>query len=187
MASANIAIDAFARQFQPVEGGYLYYPSKHAGGKLVTAGEYAALMEGWRSRCGLGGQMKIVGMVFAVIFLHTLLQDFLNLPDWSDHAVSALCLVMVIGWILPASAAPRRLVKDRPDITPPRTTSDVKRDARRLIGWPVIAGTLALSGLGFASALTAPEQTVTWWLWTLGSGALFSAYLWIAVRKWQDG
>ena len=38
------SIGAFTRQFTPVDGGYLYFPSRKNGGKLVTAEEFETLV-----------------------------------------------------------------------------------------------------------------------------------------------
>ena len=56
-------MDAFTRQFTPVDGGYLYYPSKNDGGKLVTAEEFESLVADWQRVAGRSGRWKAVGLV----------------------------------------------------------------------------------------------------------------------------
>jgi hypothetical protein len=56
---------SFAGQFTPVDGGYLYYPSRKSGGKLITTDELEELDKAWRRRVGA---WKIAGVAMAAIF-----------------------------------------------------------------------------------------------------------------------
>jgi hypothetical protein len=53
---------AFTKQFTPVDGGYVYYPPRGSGGKLVTLDEYESLCADWNKRVGPRGQWKVAGL-----------------------------------------------------------------------------------------------------------------------------
>src|SRR3546814_8848159 len=99
---------AFNNQFTPVDGGYLYYPSKNSGGKLVTADEYEQLAAGWRKVAGRRGMWKIVGIVMLAIIFWTTISKSLSLPEWSDSIMVAASVAGISAWLLWASFAPRR-------------------------------------------------------------------------------
>jgi len=179
-------VGVFAKQFTPVEGGYLYYPSKRGGGKLVTADEYEHLAEGWRKVAGRRGTWKIVGVVALAIFVWTVLSKSLSLPEWSDSIIIAACVTGISAWLLWASLAPRRLVRDRPAIAPPRPVSEVKRQSRALVNWRFISFALLFSGIAFLGTLNAPQRDLKSWCWLIGSGAMFGLYIWIAIQKYRD-
>ena len=60
-ASMFDAAGAFTRQFKPVDGGYVYYPSRKAGGKLVTVDEYETMVANWQRIAELAGVGKLSG------------------------------------------------------------------------------------------------------------------------------
>lgn len=178
--------DAFAKLFTPVEGGYLYYPSKKSGGKLVTIEEYHELVEGWRKVAGPSGRWKLVGIVMLAIFLWILISKALFLPVWSDSVAVPLTVIGISGWFFWAIFAPRRLVRNRPVIAPPRPISRVKREVRGMLNWRFIIIVLFLSGLAFVNSLHSTERDFVSWAWLIGSGAMFGAYIWIAIQKFRD-
>lgn len=180
------SISAFRKQFTPVDGGYLYYPSKRDGGKLVTAEEYDQLAEGWRKVAGRRGIWKIAGIIMLAIFVWTAISKFWSLPDWSDSAMVAASVIGISAWLFWASFAPRRLVRNRPAITPPRPVAETKRQARALLNWRFIIFALLFSGIAFLGSLNAPERDFRSWAWLVGSGAMLVLYLWIAIQKFRD-
>lgn len=180
------SLGAFTKQFTPVDGGYLYYPSKKDGGKLVTADEYQQLVEGWSKVAGRRGTWKVAGIVMLAILIWTLLSRSLSLPVWSDSIMIAASVIGVSGWLLWASFAPRRLVRERAAIAPPRPVSEAKRQARTLLNWRFIIFALFISGLAFLGSLNVPERDFISWAWLIGSGAMFGLYTWIAVQKFRD-
>jgi hypothetical protein len=129
------ATGAFTRQFKPIEGGYVYYPSRKAGGKLVTYDEYERLVAAWQKVAGRRGQLKIVGVLIAFILLWTIVSQALTLPDWTEWVMIAVCVLCILIWFFWASFAPRRLASGRPDITQPRSLPEAKREARALLNW----------------------------------------------------
>jgi hypothetical protein len=177
---------AFTKQFTPVEGGYLYYPSKKDGGKLVTVDEYRQLTEGWSKIAGRSGAWKVAGIVMVVILAWTIISRSFSLPDWMDSIMVALTVIGVSGWLLWASFAPRRLVRERTAITPPRLESETKRQARALLNWRFIIFALLFSGIAFLGSLNMPERDLTSWAWRIGSGAMFGLYTWLAMQKFRD-
>ncbi|WP_143761353.1 hypothetical protein [Sphingobium chlorophenolicum] len=180
------SIGAFTRQFTPVDGGYLYYPSKKDGGKLVTADEYQQLTEGWSRVAGRRGLWKVVGVVMLAIIIWTAISKSLSLPDWLDSIMVAASVTGISGWLFWASFAPRRLVRDRPAITPPRSVLQAKRQARALLNWRFIIFALLFSGIAFLGSLKAPEHDFKSWAWLIGSGVMFGLYIWIAIQKFRD-
>ena len=180
------SMGAFAKQFTSIEGGYLYYPSKNGGGKLVTTEEYHKLIEGWRKVAGRPGMYKVVGVVMLAIFLWTLISEALSLPDWSDSITVAVTVIGISAWLLWASFAPRRLVRDRPTVAPPRPVSQARRQARALLNWRFVIFALLFSGIAFFGSLSSTERNFASWAWLIGSGAIFGGYIWISVQKFRD-
>ncbi len=180
------AIGAFTKQFKPVEGGYLYYPSKRAGGKLVTDEEFEALAANWQRVASRRGTWKTAGLVGLAILVWTLLSQALALPERTDWVIIAACVASVTGWLLWSSLAPRRLVSGRPDIAPPRSACQVRREVRAMLNWPFIIFALLLTGAMFFGALISLPGSIATWAWAIGSGTLFAVYLWAAFKKLTD-
>lgn len=180
-------IEAFKRQFTPVEGGYLVYPSRKVGGKLVTEAEYEQLVADWERIAGRAGRWKTVGAVIALIAVWTLLVDSLSPPEWADTLLIGLVVVAVSAWLLWASTAPSRLVKNRPPVSPPRPSAEAKREARAALNWPFVIFALVGSGSVFFGSVTATDRTASTWAWLIGSGAMLGLYLWIGFKKLLDG
>jgi hypothetical protein len=181
------SIGAFERQFTPVEGGYLYYPSKRSGGKLVTADELDVLRSDWQRVAGRGGRWKTVGVVIAGLVAWELISVALKLPQWTSWIAITGAVIFISARILWASLAPRQLVQDRPAITPPRSLAERGRQARATLSWSFVTFVLIVSGLIFWASLASQKYTLSWWAWTIGSGLMFSAYIWVAFQKLQDG
>jgi hypothetical protein len=181
------SVGAFARQFTAVEGGYLYYPARKRGGKLVTAEEYEGLVADFRRVAGTSGLLKTAGVVILFAMLWTLLAQTLLLAEWAKALGLPAIVAGVCAYLFRASFAPYRLVKGRPDATPPRPASDARRQARAALNWPLVTVALLVSGAVFIGSATAPERTLSTWAWLVGSGLMFVAYLWLALLKLRDG
>ena len=180
------SVGAFTKQFTPIEGGYLFYPWKKSGGKLVTEHEYQLLVADWKRVAGTRGIWKIVGLIVVAILLWMFVSKALTLPEGADWVFTTGCVLGVSAWLLWMSFSPQRLVRHRPDIAPPRPASQVRREARALLNWPFVIAALVASGLVFLPHLLVPQATLGWWVWVTGSGLLFSCYLWIAFNKLRD-
>jgi hypothetical protein len=180
-------IEAFKRQFTPVEGGYLVHPSRRSGGKLVTEAEYEQLVADWERVVGRPGRLKAVGAVFVLIAIWTLLVDRFLPAEWRDTSLIAFIVMGMSARLLWASTAPRRLVKDRSPVTAPRQSEEAGREARAVLDWPVIAFALLISGFIFFGSVTASDRSTGTWAWLIGSGGMFGLYLWIAAKKLLDG
>ena len=179
-------VGAFTKQFTPVDAGYLYYPSRKGGGKLVSADEFEVLKSDWQRVTGRKGLWKTVGIIVIGILLWTLVSEALALPEWTDSIPTFLTVVGLSGWIFWASLAPRRLVNGRPDVVPPKPLKDARRQARSALNWPFIFFVFLFAGATFFSHLSAPDNSFSWWAWTIGSGVMLVAYAWIAVQKLRD-
>ena len=180
------SIDAFKRQFTPHQDGYLIYPWRQGGGKLVTADEYDRLIVDWQKVAGRAGRWKSVGAVVAFLVLWTVLSQALKPPEWTNSAVIVLVAIALCARLLWAGFAPWRLVKNRNTITPPRPRAEARREARAALNWPMIIFALILSAGAFASHVTTTEWRIGTWVWLVGSGAMFVTYLWIGFRKLLD-
>lgn len=179
-------VGAFKKQFTPHEGGYLYYPSSKSGGKFVTADEFDSLVDRWQKITGRAGTWKIAGIVFLVILLWTLISQTIALEEWVEQIMFFGGVASIVGWILWFSYAPRRLVKGRPAIVPPRPIASVRREVRAMLNWPMVIIILIISGYLFLGFLSFPERKMSWWAWVIGSGLMFGSYLWIAFKKFTD-
>jgi hypothetical protein len=180
-------IGAFKKQFTRVEGGYLVYPSRKTGGKLVSDEEYEHLVKGWERVAGRSGRWKAIGVIVVIIALWTLLSDVVPLPEWRDTFLTAAIVSAMSARLLWASTTPRRLVKDRPTITPPRMAAEARRDARAAINWPFVVFALLFSGAAFFVSVTATVRSPGAWAWLIGSGVMLGLYIWIAFKKLTDG
>lgn len=179
-------IGAFKRQFTRVEDGYLVYPSRKDGGKLVSDDEYDLLVKQWQRVAGRGGAWKAVGAIFVVIAVWTLLSDLLLAPDWADSLLVALIVMVMYARLFWASTAPRRLVKDRVSVTPPRPGAEARREARAALNWPFVIFALLISGVVFFGSVAAGERSLGTWAWLIGSGVMLGLYLWIGFKKLVD-
>ena len=179
-------VEAFTRQFTPVEGGYLVYPSRKAGGKLVTDAEYVQLVTDWEKVAGRAGRWKTVGVVFAAIAAWTLITNWLSPPEWADALLTVVMAAAVSAWLLWASTAPHRLVKDRPASTPPRPLAEAQREARAALNWPFVVLAILISGAIFVGTVTAADRSGGTWAWLIGSGTMLGLYLWVALKKLLD-
>jgi hypothetical protein len=174
-------MDVFSRQFTPVEGGYLYYPSPKSGGKLITDDEFAKLASDWKKTFGWRGVLKSMGMSVVVIALFLCLS--LYLPDWVGQ-FAPLCIVgVLLAWNFRAVSSVRRLVKDRPVVAPPKPVSQARREARAMIKWPFLIVVILACGGFLVSGLSSVDRS---WTWIGGSGILLAIYLWTAFRKLMD-
>lgn len=173
---------SFTKQFTPYEDGYLYYPSRKGGGRLVSEAEYQSLKANWQVAVGTKGIWKIVGITVLVVAL--------KVAFWPDAVVGSVVIwamaPLIVAHISWAASAPSRLVKGRPDIASPRPLAATKAFARSLIPWRmVIQGFLFSAGL-FVLGLFHHPQTLLDWLWLIGSGTMCAASGWIGVQKFRD-
>lgn len=180
------AIGAFTKQFTPIDGGYLYFPSKKSGGKLVTADEFQKLVEDWERTAGRKGQWKMMGIVVVGIILFTIVDELFALPDWTNALCTFTVVVGVSGRLLWASFAPRRLVSERAAITQPRPISQVKQEVRALLNWPFIIIATLIAGAVFGSNLSVTDRSLASLAWLIGSGIVLGLYLWIGFQKLMD-
>ena len=180
------SIGSFSRMFVPFEDGYLYYPSRRSGGKFVTAAEFDTSVSEWRRIAGFGGIAKLVGIMVAAAFAFLVIADFLALPSWADEVFPIAISAALCAWLLRRAFSVMRFVRNREPVTAPRSVAESGRATRSLISWRMVIGIGLISGLIFVARLTHPEQTASWWMWLIGSGLMFGAYLLLGWRKLRD-
>jgi hypothetical protein len=176
-------VSAFTSQFTPTDDGYLYYPSREQGGRLVTKDEFETLVAEWTRRTN---PWKLASAIAIGILLWTFASTALDLPEWANTEFMGVSVAALAGWSFWAAYAPRRFLKDRAEVVPPRSLADARRQARSALNWPFVLFFLIASGAVFAGKLSSPEPTLGWWAWVVGSGLMFLAYLWIAILKFRD-
>lgn len=179
-------IGAFSKQFVPVERGYLYYPSRKGGGKLVTPAEYEKLVADWQRTAGTKGRWKVAGIVILAIACWMTVSKLLALPEWTENIIVYGSVAAICGWLMWASFAPRRLVKYRVDIVPPRPPTESRRHARALLNWPFVIFGIILTGALFFGSVNNPKPSFVELVWIIGSGLMFGLYLWIGFQKFRD-
>lgn len=182
----SAAIRAFKAQFTRVEGGYLIYPSRKEGGKLVTDDEYDQLVAGWQRVAGCRGVWKLAGAICVALAIWTLVSDLFSFPGWINKTLVVLIVFALATRLFWASTTPHRLTKYRVAVTPPRTLAEAQREARAMVGWPIIIAATLGSGAAFAGSVTADSRTIGTWAWLVGSSGMLALYTWIACKKLMD-
>ena len=177
---------AFARRFEPTDGGYLFHPRAKGPGKLVAPAEYEALVADY---CRwMGGRFR-PGLMFAVVFsaiiVMAILFALLNRPPQEMQWILYPVFLAMIGFMFWLQFAPHRLVRHRPDATPPRTKKDLGRATRHMMTWPFVVFGTGLSGLFAVVGITA-QPSVEIVVWTVFWAVVFFSYLRIGVQKLRD-
>lgn len=176
----------FTKQFTPTDGGYIYYPSRKSGGKFVSAGEFERLLSDWEAVAGTRGMWKNACLVALPGLALIVINSLVDLPDWSSKAAAGFSVIGISAWLFWKSLAPRRLVRGRPDIVPPRSKAQVDREVRDLVGWPIIALSLVVCSILFWGALHSPSRGPVRWAVLIGSGIVLLQYLRVAFMKFRD-
>jgi len=63
---------------------------------------------------------------------------------------------------------------------------EARRAARSALNWRFILFCLLFSGAAFWGHVLSSDRSLGSWLWIIGGGAMFVAYLWIGFRKLTD-
>ena len=180
------SIKLFEKLFTAVDGGYIYYPSTKSGGKFVTSGEYHHLVARWSKIASAYSLLKTVGIILLVLFLWTSLIEFARIPSWTIYVFAIMIAIGLSNWLRWECQAPRRLVKNRPEVAPPRTPAEIK-DLRQAglaaYSWWLVAFILIYSGGAFVACMKSADGSLHSWLWIAGSATLFAVYVWLAIRK----
>lgn len=182
----NASIKLFEKLFTAIDCGYLYYPSKKSGGKLIASGEYHYLVARWSKISSLNSILKLVGIVFFLLFSWTALVEIVQLPSWTIYYFAIMIAIGLSNWLRGECLAPRRLVKNRPEIAPPRTPAEVK--VLRQVGladfrWWLVVYTLIYSGGAFVVGARSADGGLVSWLWIISSATLFTLHIWLAIRN----
>ncbi len=177
---------AFKKQFSPFEDGYIFYPSSKSGAKFISSQEYEQLIDGWQHTSGRAGTWKNVAIVISALVVWQVVKSYFEPPSWVDTVVLTTLLFAIAARVIWASFAPRRLVKDRKPVGPPRSVAKARAEARSVLSWPLIITVSVVSGAIFGGHLAHQDTSFTWWAWTIGSGLMCAAYFWIGIGKLRD-
>lgn len=181
-----VSEDYFARQFEPFGEDYLYFPTKRSGGRLVTAAEHQQLVDSWRATAGSGGIWKLTGIGVAVLFVWVFTEDYFHPPEWTNDALIWFLVAAISARFAWAAGAPRRLVRGRTEVAPPRTLAESRRVINSMIPWQLIALVVVAAGNVFFDTLWEQDKSVQDWLVTLISGGFFAVYSWIGIQKYRE-
>jgi hypothetical protein len=129
----------FARQFRPVEGGYLYFPGRWGKGYLVSQAEYEQLCAEWRKATGWRGILILVAIVTLVLLLLFAISTLLDLPPETTDGAGLPLGFGLAAYLLWKAAAPYRLIRHREPVAPRRTSREAEADMARTISWPMAA------------------------------------------------
>jgi hypothetical protein len=129
---------------------------------------------------------KAVGIIFLTVLVWTTLMANISLPNWTSGIFSTLTTIAMVIWFGWAGLAPRRLVRNRPEVAPPRPIAKARRDARAALNWRFILFALAISGAALFLHISSSDRSAGSWMWIIGSGTMFAVYLWIGYRKLTD-
>jgi len=181
--------EIYKRQFQPAEEGYLFYPRRNKGGKLLSHLEYEKLVLNYRRWIGTRFVPGLsVWFAFAGLIVIASISVMFDLPDqFIEISVYAMVAAFVAAslWLY---LTPYRLTKNRPDVSPPRTKQEQMRLARSMMPWALLIWTIIIFGLlsiiGIAAAITEPS---------IGKG-VFATFctlflimgLRVAIQKYRD-
>lgn len=176
----------FKRRFHPTEQGFLFYPKAKGGGKLITQAEHDRMVSEFRR--WVGGRFR-PGLSLLVLFGAVLALALLSFAlRMSEQAMMISTWIILIPFLVGyywLYSAPKRLVKDRPEVARPRTKVELGRATRFMMTWPIVAFGTGLSGLlAFAGLTASPSAGVIVWtgVWVV----VFLSYVRIAVQKIQD-
>ena len=184
-ASMFDPVKPFSDMFEPHGDGYVYFPSPKSGGKLITAAERDQLVANYRWWwAGFVG--RALWIVFGAVLAAVLTIEAFGLPDATQTVITLMVAAAVIGGIIWSFNAPRRLVARRPDVVPPRSVAENRRIALDFLSWPLVLVVIAACSVILWSQLDEPEQSLGWWVWTIGSTAMLVAYLNIGLRKLRN-
>ncbi|KWV94598.1 hypothetical protein [Erythrobacter sp. AP23] len=145
-------VGVLKRSFEPVDGGYLYYPTRWSHGYLVTPAEYEALIEDWRRVAGWKGLVKLAGLTVLAFLAGSMLANFVDVSRSTSSVVGYGVTAGVIGYLVWQSTAANRLVKGRKPYAPPRSGKEAEAAMGKTLGrtiavWMVI---VSLSFLAWA-------------------------------------
>lgn len=175
----------FEKQFEPFEGGFVLYTSIRKGGKFVSAEEYEALKTNYVKHlfiCAIGVPATIaVGLITLVI-----LSAHLELPGGSaKYTLYGVLAVWAIAEVW-AGNAPRRLVKNRGFVTPPRDWEQERRAASAKLEWPMVAIMCGGSAMLLTFNLMRPDKGFVSWLWVFTGGAVLVVFIRVGYAKLRD-
>lgn len=175
----------FKRFFEPYHDGYVVYPSFKMGGKFVTAAERDALVADFRCKFRPAALLGLLLYMPLYAVGHRALSQSLDFPahiGWIDGPVS---LLLPCIWMFRIFSAPSRLVRGRPDVTPPRSNAEWRHYHLKNTDWWQIAFMLLVGIVQLYVASTLPEGS-TERLFLIGSGCFTLVFEAVqAICKWR--
>lgn len=147
------AVTAFERSFTPVDGGYIYYPSRWHGGYLVTQEEYEGLLAQWRAVAGWKGIAALVFLTIGLLVGVMTAARYLGMADEKVAAFTPFLAIIVILPLIWRSSATYRLVRRRAPVRPRRSSKDAELQMGRVLGRPMTIwiGVVSLGFLAWAA------------------------------------
>lgn len=177
----------YARQFKPIEGGYLYYPTRWSQGYLVTEPEFEELCADWRKFESWKSRLKLFAWILGAALLMEIVALTLNLPATFTTLATFLFAVAYVVYFQWRFWAPHRLIRLREPHAPRRSSREADLEAAARLTWPLTVLVVALS-LWLVIVMAAVTFANPW----IGAPLLaifgFSAFLnfRIAFRKWAS-
>lgn len=137
------SLDVFKRSFEPIEGGYLYYPTRWSGGYFLSAAEYDALIADWERTAGFKRMLLLVGIALLGIVVSTVVSSTTDL-DLDGIAPRAIAFGLA-GYLIWKSTAVNRLVRGRKPMRPPRSGLEAEVAMGNALGMPLAIGLVVVS------------------------------------------
>lgn len=176
----------FRRRFQRCDQGFLYYPKRKGGGKIITQAEHDVIVGNFRRWFGARFRPGLsLAAMFGLIVVITLVSLAFPLSERAfDVAIWIVAATFLLGyyWLY---SAPQRLVKDRPEVTPPRTREELGRAGRAMMTWPMVVFAIGLCSLAVFVGVSARPNIATV-IWTVFWVIVLAVHVRNAVRKFQD-
>lgn len=146
-------VGTLERSFTPVEGGYLYYPSRWHGGYLVTQEEYDDLVSQWRTIAGWRGIFKLVLLAIVLIMVLGFVARWLGVSDDVVDPFMPFVGIVIVVPIIWTSSAAYRLIRKRTPIKPARSSREAEIAMGRVLGRPMAiwVGVVSLCFLTWAA------------------------------------
>lgn len=181
--------EIYKRQFQPAEEGYLFYPRRNKGGKLLSHPEYEKLVLNYRRWMGT---RFVPGLSLWLVLAGSIVIASISVMfDLPELFIKIAVYVMVAAFLAAYSwlyLAPYRLTKNRAAISPPRTRQEQLRQGRTMFPWALLIWIIFIFGFfsifGIAAAIA--EPSIGKLVFEAVCVVIFIMGLRVAIQKYRD-